>query len=268
MALGKRGYEVTLAEATRELGGRVLHEARLPGLAAWIRVVDYRRSQLGKLANVEIALESEVTADEVREYGFDHVAVATGSRWRADGIGRHHTRPIPIDLVDVLTPDDLFAGARPAGDRVVRLRRRPLLPRRRDRRAARFRGEARVARHAGSARLRVDRQHDGAAAHPQAARRSRCRSPHCTRPRQCRRRRSTARRHLHGAEERDPARLARARHRSPAERRPRARARARPRSATRSRRERSRAPCGTAAATQRSSTHRRVATTCRTSARW
>jgi dimethylamine/trimethylamine dehydrogenase len=119
MALGKRGYEVTLAEATRELGGRVLHEARLPGLAAWIRVVDYRRGQLGKLANVEIALESEVTADEVREYGFDHVAVATGARWRADGIGRHHTRPIPIDGADVLTPDDLFAGRRPIGDRVV-----------------------------------------------------------------------------------------------------------------------------------------------------
>src|SRR5690349_17717 len=119
MALGKRGYDVTLAEATRELGGRVLHEARLPGLAAWIRVVDYRRGQLAKLANVEIALESAVTADEVREYGFDHVAVATGSRWRADGIGRHHTRPIPIEGVDVLTPDDLFAGSRPAGDRVV-----------------------------------------------------------------------------------------------------------------------------------------------------
>ena len=42
-ALGKRGYEVMLAEATRELGGRVLREARLPGLAAWIRVVDYRK---------------------------------------------------------------------------------------------------------------------------------------------------------------------------------------------------------------------------------
>ena len=42
MMLGRRGYEVVLAEATRELGGRVLGEARLPGLAAWIRVVDYR----------------------------------------------------------------------------------------------------------------------------------------------------------------------------------------------------------------------------------
>ena len=57
-ALGKRGYAVTLAEATRELGGRVSREARLPGLAAWIRVVDYRRAQLDHLANVEQALES------------------------------------------------------------------------------------------------------------------------------------------------------------------------------------------------------------------
>ena len=108
-----------LAEATRELGGRVLREARLPGLAAWIRVVDYRRGQLAKLANVEIALESEVTADEVREYGFDHVAVATGARWRADGVGRRHTRPIPLGGVEVLTPDDLLAGAAPGGQRVL-----------------------------------------------------------------------------------------------------------------------------------------------------
>jgi dimethylamine/trimethylamine dehydrogenase len=118
MALGKRGYEVTLAEATRELGGRVLHEARLPGLAAWVRVVDYRRGQLAKLTNVEVAFESEVSADEVREYGFDHVAVATGSHWRADGVGRAHTRPIRVDGVDVLTPNHLFAGARPAGERI------------------------------------------------------------------------------------------------------------------------------------------------------
>jgi dimethylamine/trimethylamine dehydrogenase len=119
MSLGKRGYDVMLAEATRELGGRVLHEARLPGLAAWIRVVDYRRGQLAKLPNVEIARESAVTADEIRDYDFDHVAVATGAGWRADGIGRMHTRPIPVAGVDVLTPDDLFAGSRPAGERVL-----------------------------------------------------------------------------------------------------------------------------------------------------
>ena len=64
-ALGKRGYEVMLAEATRTLGGRVAREARLPGLAAWIRVLDYRRGQMEKLPNVEIAYDSELTAEEV-----------------------------------------------------------------------------------------------------------------------------------------------------------------------------------------------------------
>jgi dimethylamine/trimethylamine dehydrogenase len=120
MALGKRGYEVVLAEASRELGGRVLKEARLPGLAAWIRVADYRRGQLAKLPNVELALESEVGAGEVRGYGFDHVAVATGARWRVDGVGRRHTRPPALDpALETLTPDDLMAGRLPAGERIV-----------------------------------------------------------------------------------------------------------------------------------------------------
>jgi dimethylamine/trimethylamine dehydrogenase len=120
MALGKRGYDVVLAEATRELGGRVGRESRLPGLAPWIRVVDYRRSQLARLPNVEQALESAVTADEILAYGFQHVAVATGARWRADGVGRWHTSPPPIaEATEVLTPDDLLAGRRPAGRRVL-----------------------------------------------------------------------------------------------------------------------------------------------------
>ena len=137
MALGKRGYEVDARRGGRELGGRVLREARLPGLAAWIRVVDYRRGQLAKLPNVEVALESEVTADEVRGYGFDHVAVATGARWRADGVGRWHTRPPASTGVETLTPDDLLGRAPPGGRPDPPLRRRPLLPRRRARRAAR-----------------------------------------------------------------------------------------------------------------------------------
>src|SRR5699024_6750835 len=36
-ALGARGYDVILAEARRELGGRVTDEAKLPHLSAWIR---------------------------------------------------------------------------------------------------------------------------------------------------------------------------------------------------------------------------------------
>jgi dimethylamine/trimethylamine dehydrogenase len=118
--LGMRGYEVILAEASSQLGGRVAREARLPGMATYIRVLDYRRGQLEKLSNVEIAYDSELAADEVLSYGFDHVAVATGAEWRRDGTGRWHTAAIDIDPAGrVLTPDDLMAGARPQGDRVL-----------------------------------------------------------------------------------------------------------------------------------------------------
>ncbi|MEY4173940.1 MAG: hypothetical protein RI900_1105 [Actinomycetota bacterium] len=118
-ALGKRGYEVTLVEATRTLGGRVARESRLPGLAAWIRVVDYRVGQLEKLTNVEVYRESEMTADEVLANGFAHVCVATGSSWRSDGVGRWHTHPLDFGTLDVLTPDDLMSGRRPASREVV-----------------------------------------------------------------------------------------------------------------------------------------------------
>ena len=43
-----RGYDVMLAEATRDLGGRVTREALLPGLSEWARVRDYRVQQLEK----------------------------------------------------------------------------------------------------------------------------------------------------------------------------------------------------------------------------
>jgi len=41
--------------------------------------------------------EGEVTAEEILAYDFDHVAIATGARWRDDGVGRFHTRPIDRD---------------------------------------------------------------------------------------------------------------------------------------------------------------------------
>jgi dimethylamine/trimethylamine dehydrogenase len=59
-------------------------------------------------------------ADELLGLGYRHVAIATGARWRADGVGRWHTKPMPIDpAMQILTPDDLMAGDRPRGRRVV-----------------------------------------------------------------------------------------------------------------------------------------------------
>ena len=119
-SLGNRGYTVSLAEATRALGGRVARESKLPSLSAWIRVVDYREQQICKLDNVEVFMQSEMTADDIIDNEFNHVVVATGAHWRHDGVGRWHTKPMEIDEgAEVLSPDEIMTGARPRGQRVV-----------------------------------------------------------------------------------------------------------------------------------------------------
>ncbi len=119
-ALGQRGYTVTLAERTRELGGRVSREASLPGLAEWARVRDWRVEQLRKLDNVSIFRESDLDADQIVEFSADRVALAVGSDWRRDGVGRRHALPIEgWRTASVLTPDDIMDGVLPEGPCLV-----------------------------------------------------------------------------------------------------------------------------------------------------
>ena len=119
-ALGQRGYRVTLAEAGDAVGGRVTRESALPGLAAWARVRDYRIGQIREMANVELYLASEMTAENVLELAPDHVALATGALWRHDGAGRVTMTPAPgAEPGRVLTPDDIMAGQRPEGPVVI-----------------------------------------------------------------------------------------------------------------------------------------------------
>jgi dimethylamine/trimethylamine dehydrogenase len=87
--LGKMGHKVALAEKSRELGGRIITEAKLPGLSEWIRVRDWRITQINKCENIEVFPESIMTADSVLELGYENVVIATGARWAKDSIGRH-----------------------------------------------------------------------------------------------------------------------------------------------------------------------------------
>ena len=115
-ALGQRGYDVSLAEAQRELGGRVSLEARLPGLAEWARVRDWRVGQINKMANVAVYRDNRITADDVLAFGAEQVVLATGCYWRRDGYGRSNGSAIPgTDRANVYTPDDLLRGVMPEG---------------------------------------------------------------------------------------------------------------------------------------------------------
>jgi len=116
-ALGARGYDVALAEAGNGLGGRVTLEAQLPGLAAWGRVRDYRTYQISQMPNVIPYFDSHLSAQDVLDFGFQNVAIATGAQWRRDGVARQHVVAMPIDRgMKIYTPDDLMAGDVPLGD--------------------------------------------------------------------------------------------------------------------------------------------------------
>ena len=120
-ALGQRGYRVTLAEATRELGGRVTRESTLPGLGEWLRVRDYRVQQIDAMSNVEVFRESDLSVDEVLAVEADHIVISTGATWRADGFGRNHPQPLTTlsPSAQILTPDDVMAGRLPDGPTVI-----------------------------------------------------------------------------------------------------------------------------------------------------
>jgi len=119
LALGRRGYEVTVAEAADDIGGRLRFETRLPGLAAWGRLLDWRRGQLARLANVNVYRGNRLAAEEVLAFGATHVVIATGARWAKL---LYSPLEVPTGLLEgpgVLTPDDLAAGTVPQGPVVV-----------------------------------------------------------------------------------------------------------------------------------------------------
>ncbi|WNK21049.1 FAD-dependent oxidoreductase [Halomonas piscis] len=119
-ALCRRGYQVAVAESRTEIGGRVTRESKLPGLSEWGRVVDYRQYQLSQRSDVDIFLDSKLSADDIMEFGFENVAIATGATWRRDGVARQHVVPLPMSSdARIYTPDDLMDGNIPEGKVIV-----------------------------------------------------------------------------------------------------------------------------------------------------
>ena len=125
LTLGKRGYDVMLAEASVVLGGRVTRESALPGMSEYIRVRDHREQQLLQMPNVDILLDNQLTAEDVLASEVDHVVMATGASWRRDRFDGHKYVPICADNaadasdLEILTPDDIMDGNIPTGSTLV-----------------------------------------------------------------------------------------------------------------------------------------------------
>jgi dimethylamine/trimethylamine dehydrogenase len=124
IVLGKRSFRrVHLVDAAPEIGGVMRWVPRLPGLGEWARFLNWRAVQLEKLRNVEVITGTELTAQNVREYGAEIVVVATGARWATDGVNAYTHAPIPgadASLPHILTPEQIMLdGKTVPGRRVV-----------------------------------------------------------------------------------------------------------------------------------------------------
>ena len=122
MVLGKRGMRrVHLVDEQEEIGGCMRRIASYPNLGEWARVVAYRKVQLDKLKNVEVMPSTRLEAEQILTYGAEIVVIATGSRWRTDGMNGPTQAPIPGATADNVYSPEQVADARGAidGDHVV-----------------------------------------------------------------------------------------------------------------------------------------------------
>jgi dimethylamine/trimethylamine dehydrogenase len=123
VVLGRRGFTaVHLVEAEPEIGGRLRWARRLPTLGDWGRIIDWRAVQLARLPGVQVITGQRLAAADVLAYGAELVVIATGAAWRGDGAQPGHPDPMPgadPALPHVLTPEQVCAGKRPPGRRVV-----------------------------------------------------------------------------------------------------------------------------------------------------
>lgn len=106
-----RGHRVALFEATGKLGGQLVYGVVPPHKEEWKTTVGYLATQLGKL-NVEVRLNTALTAEEIAGEKPDVVVIATGA-----------TFSIP-DLPgfkgpNVITAIDVLAGRKQTGHKVV-----------------------------------------------------------------------------------------------------------------------------------------------------
>lgn len=117
MVLGKRGMSaVHLVDERETIGGSMREISAYPNLGEWARVINYRQIQLAKCKNVELILKTRLDAEAIFEYGAEIVVVATGARWRGDGLNGTTQQTIPGAELDCSYTPELLSAAKGAID--------------------------------------------------------------------------------------------------------------------------------------------------------
>ena len=107
----ERGHEVTLFEASGEIGGQFNVAKRVPGKEEFFETLRYYDAMLKK-HQVTVELNTRVDAQSLREQGFEEVIIATGIRPRIPDIPG-------VDHPSVMGYIDAVLGQKPIGNKVA-----------------------------------------------------------------------------------------------------------------------------------------------------
>ncbi|MEJ7137931.1 NADPH-dependent 2,4-dienoyl-CoA reductase [Amphibiibacter pelophylacis] len=109
--LARRGHQVTLYEASSQIGGQFNMARRIPGKEEFHQTLRYFTRQLAQL-DVHVLLDHPVSAQELVQGKFDHIVLATGVLPRDPKIPGQ-------ELPHVLSYIDVLRDGLPVGQRVV-----------------------------------------------------------------------------------------------------------------------------------------------------
>jgi 2,4-dienoyl-CoA reductase-like NADH-dependent reductase (Old Yellow Enzyme family)/thioredoxin reductase len=119
----ERGHRVRLVERSRELGGQFRLAAGQPERGEIGGLLNWYRTQLQKL-QVQVELNRNITADEIRSSGAEEVILCTGSTPSRTGFQRafpHIDRLPGAEQANVHTVHDVLEGTVVPGNRVLLL---------------------------------------------------------------------------------------------------------------------------------------------------
>ncbi len=107
----QRGHEVTLFDAESEVGGQFNIAKQIPGKEEFYETIRYFNKQI-ELHNVEVKLNTRVSAEDLKNSDFDEIIIATGIKPRTPKIeGVEHKK--------VLSYLDVLKHKKPVGKRVA-----------------------------------------------------------------------------------------------------------------------------------------------------
>ena len=96
-----RGHQVTLFDASAEIGGQFNVAKQVPGKEEFYETIRYFKKQL-ELSTVDVRLNTRVSADDLNNGDFDEIIIATGISPRTPEIPGIHESDKVLSYLDVL----------------------------------------------------------------------------------------------------------------------------------------------------------------------